>query len=180
MQDLQFIGETIAAITQNVASKETLHKIIGTANEYAKTMKFPMDKAKWSDEQLDKYLNMIEKLVDMPVEYTQEDFDNMSIREKLSAAGIESTDMTEGLQTPTGIVGEVVENMQKQNKYRDDLKCPYCQQMVYDNRNSKRSDKSPDFTCSTQDPLICGGHTGKWRMSWWLDNSDIPEEWGIK
>ena len=65
MQDLQFIGETIAAITQNVASKETLHKIIGTANEYAKTMKFPMDKAKWSDEQLDKYLNMIEKLVDM-------------------------------------------------------------------------------------------------------------------
>ena len=52
--------------------------------------------------------------------------------------------------------------------------------MVYDNRNSKRSDKSPDFTCSTNDPTICGGHSGKWRKSWWLDNSDIPAEWGIK
>ena len=51
------------------------------------------------------------------------------------------------------------------------------QLMVYDNRKSKKSDKSPDFTCSGKTP-ICGGHTGKWRKSWWLDNSDIPEEWG--
>jgi hypothetical protein len=103
----------------------------------------------------------------------------MSIQEKLSAAGIETVDITNGPQTPEGIVGEVVNQMAEQNKYRDDLKCPYCQQMVYDNRNSKRSDKSPDFTCSTNDPTICGGHTGKWRKSWWIDNSDIPEEWGV-
>jgi hypothetical protein len=69
--------------------------------------------------------------------------------------------------------------MENQNKYRDDLKCPFCGQMVYDNRNSKRSDKSPDFTCSTNDPVICGGHSGKWRKSWWLDNSDLPKEWNL-
>lgn len=180
MQELAFIGQTVAAIVSKVENKETLNKIIGTANEYANTLKFPTDKTLWSDKQLDKYLNMIEKLVDMPVEYTQDEFDTMSIQEKLSAAGINNTDITDGLQTPDGIVGEVVQNMEQQNKYRDDLKCPYCQQMVYDNRNSKKSDKSPDFTCSTNDPVVCGGHTGKWRKSWWLDNSNIPEEWGIE
>ena len=45
--------------------------------------------------------------------------------------------------------------------------------------NNKKSEKSPDFVCSTNDPAICGGHTGKWRKSWWLDNSDIPKEWGM-
>ncbi len=45
--------------------------------------------------------------------------------------------------------------------------------------NNKKSEKSPDFVCSTNDPAICGGHTGKWRKSWWLDNSDIPDEWGM-
>ena len=51
--------------------------------------------------------------------------------------------------------------------------------MVYDNRNNKKSEKSPDFVCSTNDPAICGGHTGKWRKSWWLNSSDIPGEWGV-
>ena len=179
MQDLAFIGQTVAAIVSKVENKETLNKIIGTANEYANTLKFPTDKTLWSDKQLDKYLNMIEKLLDMPVEYTDTEFNQMSIEEKLSTIGVESTDKTDGLETPDGIVGEVVNKMEQQNKYRDDLKCPYCQQMVYDNRNSKKSDKSPDFTCSTNDPVVCGGHTGKWRKSWWLDNSDIPKEWGI-
>ena len=179
MQDVTFIAQTIQAMTSSVQNTETLHKIIGTANQYAKTMKFPIDKSVWSDEQLDKYLNMIEKLVDMPVEYQQEDFDSMTILEKLESVGIKAEDKTEGPQTPEGLVGKVVETMEQQNKYRDDLKCPYCQQMVYDNRNSKKSDKSPDFTCSTNDPLVCGGHTGKWRKSWWLDNSDIPKEWNV-
>ncbi len=179
-QDISFIANTIQDMTASVQNKETLNRIIGTANQYASTMKYPADKTLWSDKQLTKYLDMIERLVDMPVEYTQEEFDTLSIQDKLAAVGIESVDKTEGLQTPEGLVGEVVNQMEEQNKYRDDLKCPYCGQMVYDNRNSKRSDKSPDFTCSTNDAAICGGHTGKWRKSWWLDNSDIPEEWGIK
>ena len=178
-QDVEFIAKTIHTMTESVEHPETLQKIIGTANEYARTMKFPKSKADWSDEQLSKYFVMIERLVDMPVEYTQEQFDELSLQDKLAAAGIESTDITDGLQSPDGIVGEVVKDMEKQNKYRDDLKCPYCDAMVYDNRNSKKSDKSPDFTCSTNDPVICGGHTGKWRKSWWLDNSDIPKEWNV-
>ena len=178
-QDISFITNTIQTITESVKNTETLQKIIGTANEYARTMKFPKSKSDWSDKQLDKYFAMIERLVDMPTEYTQGQFDELSLQDKLKAAGIESTDITDGLQTPDGIVGEVVKDMEKQNKYRDDLKCPYCDAMVYDNRNSKKSDKSPDFTCSTNDPVVCGGHTGKWRKSWWLDNSDIPEGWNI-
>jgi hypothetical protein len=179
-QDLSFITNTIKTMTESVQNTETLHKIIGTANQYAKTMKFSNDKTQWSDEQLDKYLAMIEKLIDMPVEYTQDDFDKMSLEEKLEAAGLSATDITPGLQGAGDMLGGIVEEVQQQNKYRDDLKCPYCKAMVYDNRNSKKSDKSPDFTCSTNDPVVCGGHTGKWRKSWWLDNSDLPDEWGIK
>ena len=180
MQDLAFIGKTVTAIVSGVQNKDTLHKIITTANQYADTMKFPSDKTLWSDKQLDKYLNMIEKLVDMPEEYTEEQFNQMTIQDKLAVIGIESTDKTEGLQTPDGLVGEVVQKMEQQNKYRDDLVCP-CpnKRMVWDNRNSKRSDKSPDFTCSGKNLEECPQHTGKWRKSWWLDNSDIPEEWGM-
>mgnify|MGYP001314102428 FL=1 len=181
MQDLAFIGQTVAAIVSKVENKETLNKIIGTANEYANTLKFPTDKTLWSDKQLDKYLNMIEKLLDMPVEYTDTEFNQMSIEEKLSTIGVESTDKTDGLETPDGIVGEVVNKMEQQNKYRDDLKCPCPNQlMVWDNRKTKRSDKSPDFTCSGKTPEECPMHTGKWRKSWWLDNSDVPKEWGME
>ena len=179
MPDLEFIAKTIHTMTESVQNKETLHKIMGTANEYAKTMKFPKSKTEWSDDQLDKYFNMIERLVELPVQYSQADFDELTLQERLEAAGLETIDKTEGLQQPGGLVGEVINQMEQQNKYRDNLKCPYCKAMVYDNRNSKKSDKSPDFTCSTNDPVVCGGHTGKWRKSWWLDNSDIPEEWGI-
>jgi len=104
-----------------------------------------------------------------------------TIEEKLSTIGVESTDKTDGLETPDGIVGEVVNKMEQQNKYRDDLKCPCPNQlMVWDNRKTKRSDKSPDFTCSGKTPEECPMHTGKWRKSWWLDNSDVPKEWGME
>ena len=179
MQDVNFIASTIHAMTENVQNKETLQRIIGTANEYARTMKYPPSKTEWSDEQVSKYFAMIERLVELPVQYSQEEFDELTLEERLEAAGLEATDKTDGLQQPGGLIGEVVKDMQQQNKYRDDLKCPYCQAMVYDNRNSKKSDKSPDFTCSTNDPAVCGGHTGKWRKSWWLDNSDIPKEWNV-
>ena len=35
MQDLQFIMTTINNMTESVQNTETLHKIIGTANQYA-------------------------------------------------------------------------------------------------------------------------------------------------
>ena len=179
MQDLNFILSTVTEMCSGVESAETVSKIIGSANQYAQVRKYPQDKTQWSDQQLDAYFGMIEKLVDMPTVFTQEDFDSMSIQEKLSAVGIETEDITPGVQAAGDMLGGIVDKMEKQNSYRDDLKCPYCKSMVYDNRNNKKSDKSPDFVCSTNNPVVCGGHTGKWRKSWWLDNTDIPKEWGI-
>ena len=97
-QDLTFITNTIQTMTESVENTETLHKIIGTANQYAITMKFPLDKTQWSDEQLSKYFAMIEKLVDMPTEYTQADFESMDILEKLDAVGLSATEITPGIQ----------------------------------------------------------------------------------
>lgn len=178
-QDVQFIADTVATIVSKVESPETLNKILGSANQYAQLRKFNPDKTYWTDEQLDLYFAYIEKLADMPTVVTQESFDSMSIEEKLESVGIEIESTEPGVQPVGDVLGGVVKKMEQQNKYRDDLKCPFCGQMVYDNRNSKRSEKSPDFTCSTNDPVICGGHSGKWRKSWWLDNSDLPKEWNL-
>ena len=178
-QDVTFISETVTAMTANVESKETLVKILGSANQYAELKKYPKDKTTWTDEQLETWFNYIERLADMPTVVTNESFEQMSIEQKLESVGIEIESTEPGVQPAGDMLGGVVSKMEQQNKYRDDLTCPFCKQMVYDNRNSKKSEKSPDFTCSTNDPVICGGHSGKWRKSWWLDNSDIPKEWNL-
>ena len=178
-QDVTFISETVTAMTANVESKETLVKILGSANQYAELKKYPKDKTTWTDEQLHSWFNYIEKLAGMPTVVTDESFEQMSIEQKLESVGIEIESTEPGVQPAGDMLGGVVNKMEQQNKYRDDLTCPFCKQMVYDNRNSKRSEKSPDFTCSTNDPVICGGHSGKWRKSWWLDNSDLPKEWNL-
>ena len=178
-QDVTFISETVTAMTANVESKETLVKILGSANQYAELKKYPKDKTSWTDEQLHSWFNYIERLVDMPAVVSDDSFKQMSIEQKLESVGIEIESTEPGVQPAGDMLGGVVKKMEQQNKYKDDLKCPFCNQMVYDNRNSKRSEKSPDFTCSTNDPVICGGHSGKWRKSWWLDNSDLPKEWNL-
>jgi hypothetical protein len=178
-QDVTFISETVSAMTANIDSKETLVKVLGSANQYAELKKYPKDKTTWTDEQLETWFNYIEKLTDMPTVVSDESFEQMSIEQKLESVGIEIESTEPGVQPAGDMLGGVVNKMEQQNKYRDDLTCPFCKQMVYDNRNSKRSEKSPDFTCSTNDPVICGGHSGKWRKSWWLDNSDLPKEWNL-
>ena len=178
-QDVTFISETVSAMTANIDSKETLVKVLGSANQYAELKKYPKDKTTWTDEQLQTWFDYIEKLADMPTVVTDESFEQMSIEQKLESVGIEIESKEPGVQPAGDMLGGVVNKMEQQNKYRDDLTCPFCKQMVYDNRNSKRSEKSPDFTCSTNDPVTCGGHNGKWRKSWWLDNADIPKEWNL-
>ena len=178
-QDVTFISETVSAMTANIDSKETLVKVLGSANQYAELKKYPKDKTTWTDEQLETWFNYIEKLTDMPAVVSDESFEQMSIEQKLESVGIEIESTEPGVQPAGDMLGGVVNKMEQQNKYRDDLTCPFCKQMVYDNRNSKRSEKSPDFTCSTNDPVICGGHSGKWRKSWWIDNADIPTEWNL-
>ena len=144
MQDVTFIDRPLQAMTSSVQNKETLHKILGTANQYAMTMKFPLDKSVWTDEQLDKYLNMIEKLVDMPVEYQQEDFESMTILEKLESAGIKAEEKNAGPQTPEGLVGKVVEKWSNKINIEMTLKCPCPNKlMVWDNRKSKKVREEP-------------------------------------
>ena len=77
------------------------------------------------------------------------------------------------------ILGGVTEMVEDMQKVRDDLKCPFCQNKVYDNRSDKKSDRSPDFVCSGRDQDECPAHTGKWRKSWWLNSNDLPKEWGF-
>ena len=179
-QDVTFISETVTAMTANVESKKTLVKILGSANQYAELKKYPKDKTTWTDEQLHSWFNYIEKLVDMPTVVSDESFKQMSIEQKLETVGIGIESIEPGVQPAGDMLGSVVKKMEQQNKYRDDLKCPCPNQlMVFDNRNSKRSDKSPDFTCSGKTPDTCPMHSGKWRKSWWLDNSDIPKEWNL-
>jgi len=178
-QDVTFISETVSAMTANIDSKETLVKVLGSANQYAELKKYPKDKTTWTDEQLQTWFDYIEKLADMPTVVTDESFEQMSIEQKLESVGIEIESKEPGVQPAGDMLGGVVNKMEQQNKYRDDLTCPFCKQMVYDNRNSKRSEKSPDFTCSTNDPVTCGGRSGKWRKSWWLDNADITKEWNL-
>ena len=55
--------------------------------------------------------------------------------------------------------------------------CPYCGSIVYDNRNNKRSPRSPDFRCSANSINECSAHDGRWSKSWWLDSKDLPPEW---
>ena len=181
-QNVEFIANTVQNIlSSKVNDKETINKILGSANQYATIRKFPTDKTNWSDKQLEMYFTFIERLVDMPVSYTQEEFNTLDIIKKVETIMGPVEDITPGVKPAGEVVGKIVDKLDEKRQYRDDLKCPYCGQMVYDNRNNKKSDKSPDFVCSTNDPAICGGHSGKWRKSWWLDNDNngIPEDWGI-
>lgn len=173
-QNVEEIAKIMKTMLVDIQSPEQVKDIIGTANKYAVVKGFPQSKEDWTDTQLDKYFNCVEKLMDIPD--ISEDKDIIS---RLSAIMGEVKDITPGIEPVSNIVSEVVDKLEQVNEYRDDLKCPYCKSMVYDNRKNKKSDKSPDFVCSTNDPAMCGGHSGKWRKSWWLDNADIPEEWGI-
>jgi len=172
-QDVEFIATTINAMLKDV-TPEQIKVILGSANQYATVMKFNRDKTYWTNEQLDRYFKFIEKSITLPNLTEEKD-----IVKRVSDIMGDVEDITPGMDSAGDMINKVVEKVEEQKKYREDLKCPWCQQMVYDNRNNKKSEKSPDFVCSTNDPAICGGHTGKWRKSWWLNSSDIPGEWGV-
>ena len=172
-QDVEFIATTINAMLKDTAP-EQIKVILGSANQYATVMKFNRDKTYWTNEQLDRYFKFIEKSITLP-DLTEE----TDVVKRVSDIMGDVEDITPGMDSAGDMVGKVVEKVEEQKKYREDLKCPWCQQMVYDNRNNKKSERSPDFVCSTNDPAICGGHTGQWRKSWWLNSSDIPGEWGV-
>tara|TARA_R100000278_G_scaffold122863_2_gene110277 strand:- start:5419 stop:5982 length:564 start_codon:yes stop_codon:yes gene_type:complete len=180
MQDIEFIQTTINAMLEG-KEMGTKQKILKSAADYAKLRKFPPKLTDYNDEQLNKYFEFIEKIADMPEVYTQEQFEQMDIIDKVSSIMGDVKDITPEPDTEVSeITDKLVTQMANQNKYRDDLKCPCPNKlMVWDNRRNKKSDRSPDFVCSGKTPEECPQHTGKWRKSWWLDNSDIPQEWNL-
>ena len=176
-QDVEFIANTISDMLEGVDAN-SIPTILGLANKYTEVRNFPKDKSNWTDKQLSLYFTYIEKVLDMPVMYTQSEFNDLDIIHKVQAVMGDVKDNTP-MQAGAKTKG-IVDKMEQQNKYRDDLKCPCPNKlMVWDNRKTKRTDKSPDFTCSGKTPEECPQHTGKWRKSWWLDNSDVPKEWGM-
>ena len=73
-QNLQFIADTINNILSNkVNDTSTINKIIGSANQYAQVRKFPPNKEDWNNKQLEQYFSFIERLIDMPTVYTQDE-----------------------------------------------------------------------------------------------------------
>lgn len=185
-QDIQFIATQVANMTEHIKDPEMRKKVIGKANDYAKVRKFPENKEIWSDVELGKYLDMLEKLAGTTEAVIPSNFDQLSINEKIDVleetniATEISKDTKNGLEEASNLVEGIVNKMEETKKYRDDLKCPCPNKlMVYDNRNSKKSERSPDFVCSGKNVTECPMHTGKWRKSWWMDNSDLPEEWGF-
>ena len=181
MVDVQFIAKTVSEILRD-SSPEHIKTIISNANKYVTVLKFPQDKSIWSDEQVDRYLTFIEKSSTLP-DISDED----DVVVKIQSIMGEVTEIDKDgkpvnkptVQPLANTVNKVVEKLEERKKYRDDLSCPWCKSKVYDNRNNKKSERSPDFVCSTNDAAICGGHTGKWGKSWWLNSSDIPAEWNI-
>jgi len=152
-----FINHTVEKMFEGV-DKGKKQFALDLADNYAKVKKYP-DKSLWSDSEIDGYLAKIELGLSSDVADVSDDDDIITKADAI-----------------LGGVTEMVEDMQK---VRDDLKCPFCQNKVYDNRSDKKSDRSPDFVCSGRDQDECPAHTGKWRKSWWLNSNDLPKEWGF-
>ena len=181
MADVQFIATTVSEILRD-SSPEHIKTIINSANSYVTVLKFPQDKSMWSEKQVDRYLTFIEKSSTLPDISDEDDIVVRieSIMGKVTEIDKDGNEVDKPTEQPlANTVNKVVEKLEERKQYREDLSCPWCKSKVYDNRNNKKSDKSPDFVCSTNDPAICGGHSGQWRKSWWMDNNDIPEDWNL-
>ena len=139
-QNLEFIADTVNTILSNkVNDSNTINKIIGSANQYAQVRKFPPNKEDWNNKQLEQYFSFIERLVDMPTVYKQDEFNNLDVIKKVEAIMGPVEDITPGVEPAGNMVEGIVSKLEEKKKYREDLKCPYCQSMVYDNRNNKKS-----------------------------------------
>lgn len=51
------------------------------------------------------------------------------------------------------------------------IKCPKCGGNMLDERANKRTEKSPDYTCSN---MLCMDKTGKYRTAIWAEKPAVP------
>ena len=154
-------------------SKEAKKAAVDTATNRVIMMNFPKNCEDWTQEQVDLYLSYVEKASQV------NHIDNDTPVEKQVSTIMDTEVKVTELDKAGNMVDNIVDKVEKQQNYRDDLRCPYCNSMVYDNRNNKKSERSPDFVCAEKNPDLCKGHTGQWRKSWWLNSADLPKEWGI-
>ena len=127
------------------------------AEGYAKFSSYPQDKTTYTEEQKNKYILEFRKI----------------------ATAIPEGPV-DGLEGAENILGGVVSNIEDKNTVREDLSCPHCKGRVFDNRQDKFSDTSPDFKCAAKGPDECSGHNGKFAKGWWINNPEsIPKEWGV-
>ena len=138
-------------------------KALKLADQYAELKKFGVNRNQWSKEQIDAYLQQVEK----------------GMTEELKPADTVDEAINSVFDTEE-ITDKIMDNMQEPSSIpRQDLECPCPNKLkVWDNRTSKKSPASPDFKCSGKTPSECPQHTGKFAKSWWLTD-DLPEEWNI-
>ena len=115
-QDIQFIATTVAGITEHIKDLDVRKTVIGRANDYARVKKFPNDKTYWSDDQLDKYFDMLEKLAGATEAKIPSALDQMSLDEKVETL-VEADvvkDITPDNSNPelSGVVGDIVNKME--------------------------------------------------------------------
>ena len=99
------------------------------AEGYAKFSSYPQDKTTYTEEQKNKYILEFRKI----------------------ATAIPEGPV-DGLEGAENILGGVVSNIEDKNPVREDLSCPHCKGRVFDNRQDKFSDTSPDFKCAAKGP----------------------------
>jgi hypothetical protein len=161
--------------------KEAKKAAVDTATNRVIVQNFPKSCEDWTQEQVDLYLTYLEKastVTHVSEQATLEESISTIMKTEVNDITNKNSNET-NLEQPGDDVQKAVNKLEKANSYRDDLKCDDCNSKVYDNRNNKLKDTSPDFVCSNNNPEECKGHTGQWRKGWWLSNSNIPKEWGI-
>ena len=158
---LKIIEDTIARLLDG-KTDEVKKYALDLADNYAKIKKYP-DKSMWTNKQMDDYFAKLEiGLTKIIPASTGDDF-------------IDSVQMELG-----EVVEKTLEQVNINQDKRTDLTCPCSNsRLVYDNRQDKKSEKSPDFVCSGRDRDECPMHTGQWRKSWWLNSNDLPKDWGF-
>ena len=114
-QDVEFIANTIREMLKDV-KPEQIKVILGNANQYASVLKFDKDKSYWTNEQLDRYLNFIEKSITLPDLTEEED-----IVERVSSIMGDVEDITPGMDKAGDIINKVVDKVEERKKYREDL-----------------------------------------------------------
>jgi len=115
-QDIKFIAQTVSTMTEHISDADIRRNVIGKANDYARLKKFPDNKETWSDEQLNKYFSMLEKLSGTMEAKIPDDFDQMTLDEKVKT--LEEADVVT-VSDMSNVVQDVVGKLEEKKKAKE-------------------------------------------------------------